>query len=145
MGTEYQKRSNVAGERNLFSEGVVMRLKYVVVKRNTTALIYKDCIKCKAKRKQFVYIYSLKLWHERLVYFNAKEVKILLKVLIACKDSGHEKFVCEGCFYGKQVGYHSIFLGGLCSVLDIWSTAICPYKFESKAHWSVPMSLRFKS
>ncbi|KOB72135.1 Uncharacterized protein OBRU01_11181 [Operophtera brumata] len=85
--------------RNLFSEGAIMRLGYVIIKRNTTALIYKDnkvvlsatqkpnnlyemnyktviSVACNAVQ---IPENSLRMWHERLGHLNIKEVKNMAK------------------------------------------------------------------
>lgn len=109
--------------RNLFSEGAIMRLKYVITKRNTSALIYKDnnVVLSATQKSNNLYVMnfktiisascntvqipqnSLKVWHERLGHLNVKEIKNMVKSgLIQCKDCDSEKFVCEACMYGKQ-------------------------------------------
>lgn len=108
--------------RNLFSEGVVSRQGYSIMKKHTEALIYKDkdivmcaflqsnnLYKLKVKTVQnpvcnVVQKLDLKTWHERLGHLNVKEIQKMCKnnVITGVDLSDCEKFVCEGCAYGKH-------------------------------------------
>lgn len=110
--------------RNLFSEGAIMHKGFEIVKKNKSALIYKDGKIVLTANQSSNNLYTmnfttiinvnscnttqdkksdLKVWHERLGHLNIKEIRNMIKLdLIQCEDSDCENFVCEACMYGKQ-------------------------------------------
>lgn len=112
--------------RNLFSEGVIIRKFYSIVKKDTSALIYKNNKVVMSANIKENNLYELniktvipdtcnlvqnsqndmKMWHERLGHINVKQIKNMsansvvkgLKMI----DNGQSNFVCEACAYGKQ-------------------------------------------
>lgn len=108
--------------RNLFSEGVVTRQGYKIVKKNRDALIYKDneIVLCASLQSNNLYELKMKTlqnpvcnvvqkldlrtWHERLGHLNVKEIQKMCKnnVITGVDLSDCDKFVCEGCAYGKH-------------------------------------------
>lgn len=108
--------------RNLFSEGVVSRQGYSIVKKQTDAYIYKDnkIVMCASLQNNNLYELKvktiqnpmcnvvqkldLKTWHERLGHLNIKEIQKMCKnnVISGVDLSDCDKFVCEGCAYGKH-------------------------------------------
>lgn len=122
--------------RNLFSEGAAMRLGFVILKKDTSALIYKDneVVLTATQKSNNLYEMnfktvssascntvqasegSLKVWHERLGHLNVKEIRKMIKNgQLQCNESDIEKFVCEACMYGKQtrIPFHSSLRGEL--------------------------------
>lgn len=108
--------------RNLFSEGVVTRQGYNIVKKHTNAFIYKgnklvlcasllsnNLFELKVKTVQnpicnVVQKLDLKTWHERLGHLNVKEIQKMCRnnVITGVDLSASDKFICEGCAYGKH-------------------------------------------
>lgn len=108
--------------RNLLSEGVVTRQGYNIVKKYTGAFIYKDnkMVLCASLQSNNLYelkmktIQSpmcnivqkldLKTWHERLGHLNVNEIMKMCKnnVITGVDLSDIDRFVCEGCAYGKH-------------------------------------------
>lgn len=112
--------------RNLFSEGVIMRKSYTIIKKGSSALIYKNnnLVMCASITENNLYELkikavvpdtcnlvqsdqdNMKMWHERLGHVNLKQIKNMntnnvvegLKV----NNSDKTEFVCEACAYGKQ-------------------------------------------
>lgn len=122
--------------RNLFSEGAAMRLGFVILKKDISALIYKgnDIVLTATQKSNNLYEMnfktvisascnavqategSLRVWHERLGHLNMKEIRNMIKNgQLQCNESDIEKFVCEACMYGKQtrIPFHSSLRGEL--------------------------------
>lgn len=112
--------------RNLFSEGVIIRKQYTIVKKDTNALIYKNSKVVMSAKITENNLYELniktvvpescnlvqndkndiKLWHERLGHINLKEIKNMSTNSVVeglqINDDIQKEFVCEACAYGKQ-------------------------------------------
>lgn len=111
--------------RNLFSEGVVVRKGYTIIKKHPNALIYKaDKVVMSASITENN-LYKLKIetvvpdtcnvvqsdqgdikkWHERLGHINLKEIKNMSANSVVeglTVNNKQKDFVCEACAYGKQ-------------------------------------------
>lgn len=108
--------------RNLFSEGVVSKQGFKIVKKDRDAMIYKDNVLVMCASLQNNNLYELKvktvqnqacnvvqksnlmIWHERLGHLNIKEIQKMCKnnIITDVKLSDCDNFVCEGCAYGKH-------------------------------------------
>lgn len=112
--------------RNLFSEGVIMRKSYIIIKIDSGAFIYKgnDLVMCATITENNLYELkikavvsdtcnlvqsdqnNIKMWHERLGHVNLKQIKSMSadNVVEGLKLNNSDKtdFVCEACAYGKQ-------------------------------------------
>lgn len=110
-------------KRNLFSEGVITKKGFSIVKDNEKAEIFEKGklvaqASCEDNNLYKIWIHvktinieansvsagSLKLWHERLGHINKKCLKeMFAKGLIqGVKLTDIEDFFCEACVYGKQ-------------------------------------------
>lgn len=112
--------------RNLFSEGVIIRKFYSIVKKDTSALIYKENKVVMSANIKENNLYELniktldpescnlvqnsqsdiKMWHEKLGHINVKQIKNMSENSVVKElkitDIGQSNFVCEACAYGKQ-------------------------------------------
>lgn len=112
--------------RNLFSEGMITRKGYSIVKKDNSALIYKgdDVVMCAKMKINNLYELDIetvvpdscnlvqknksdiKKWHERLGHINFKEIQKMSEnnIVEGLKiEKGEENgLVCEACAYGKQ-------------------------------------------
>lgn len=112
--------------RNLISEGVIMRQSYTIIKKDSSALIYKgnDLVMCARITDNNLYELkikavvantcnlvqsnqnNIKIWHERLGHLNLKQIKNMrannVVEGLTLSDSDQTDFVCEACAYGKQ-------------------------------------------
>ncbi|CAG4933546.1 unnamed protein product [Colias eurytheme] len=112
--------------RNLFSEGVIIRKCYSIVKKNSSALIYKNhnvVMSANIKENNLYELNiktvlpdtcnlvqnkqsDLRMWHERLGHINVKQIKNMTANSVVngleMIDNGQNSFVCEACAYGKQ-------------------------------------------
>lgn len=112
--------------RNLFSEGVIIKKNYTIIKKDTSALIYKDNQVVMSAKITENNLYELKIktvipntcnlvqsdqsdikvWHERLGHINLKQIKNMsvnsVVEGLTMKENEQSDFVCEACAYGKQ-------------------------------------------
>lgn len=110
--------------RHLFSEGVVMRKGYTIMKKDSSALIYNRNVVVMSAELKSNNLYELnikpvitkntcnivqcdlRMWHERLGHVNLKEIKNMCEsgVIEGVKidETKNLNFVCEACSYGKQ-------------------------------------------
>jgi hypothetical protein len=110
-------------KKNLFSEGVITKKGFKIVKQNSVALIYKNeqviikavrnmnnlyevLMKTKIKINECNVVQNkskLQTWHERLGHLNVKEILKMESINPVFGIGPLEKdFVCEACLYGKQ-------------------------------------------
>lgn len=110
-------------KRNLFSEGVITRKGFSIVKGNEHANIYENNlliasalrdennlynlqirVKFPKAEANSVSVGSLQTWHERLGHLNKKSLKELFSknLIDGVKLCESDDFFCEGCVYGKQ-------------------------------------------
>lgn len=112
--------------QNLFSEGVIMRKSYTIVKKDSNAFIYKDKklvlyatmtennlyeLKIKAVISDTCNLVqndksNMKIWHERLGHINIQNIRNMSaeNTVEGLNFDNNDKadFVCEACAYGKQ-------------------------------------------
>lgn len=112
--------------RNLFSEGVIIRQNYSIIKKNLNALIYKEndiVMSAKIKENNLYELNiktivsntcnlvqnnksDIKIWHERLGHINTKQIKNMCVNStiegVKINENNEPYFVCEACAYGKQ-------------------------------------------
>lgn len=111
--------------RNLFSEGVIVRRGYTIIKKHPNALIYKEKEVVMSAKITENNLYKLQIetvipdscnivqsahsdikkWHERLGHINLKQLLNMSaqNVIEGLNiDNSESDFVCEACAYGKQ-------------------------------------------
>lgn len=112
--------------RNLFSEGMITRKGYSIVKKDSNALIYNgdEVVMCAKMKLNNLYELDIetvvpdtcnlvqknksdiKKWHERLGHLNFKEIrKMSMNNIVEglnIEKSNETDLVCEACAYGKQ-------------------------------------------